>query len=172
MGIAESNKKWFVALGMLTVSIIVYIIYAMKVTFKKDSASIERGCDAMGCGEFGASRGDRKHNGLDLLFEAWESVYAPFKLKIKRFGKVYASTTQFDLVEFTGFGVFSIFTYKVMYIDTVKTWNVNDIIDKGQLLGNAQDIADYHGGGMKNHIHVEVRVLGKLLNPKTFIKTL
>lgn len=151
--------------------LVLILLYKMKIAFT-GSKDIARGCDAMGCGHFGAPRGTRKHNGFDIAINPWETIKAPFKMKILRFGKVYPSITTdlFDLVEFTGFGIFSLFKFKLMYTDSVKYRNVGEILEKGEVLGNAQDIASFHGGGMINHIHLEVRLKGVLINPKLFLK--
>lgn len=142
----------------------------MKFTFSKIKDTF-RGSDGFGSGAFGASRsgGTRKHNGIDLLFPAGSEILAPFTLQIKRFGKPYADKPQFNLVEFVGFGVFSIFTVKAMYINA-SMHNVGDIVEKGSLLGFCENIKSAYGDSMGNHLHVEIRVLGKLINPTPFIK--
>lgn len=169
----DKQKHTLVIILVLLLSIPITFISFMKIKFNKIGEKI-RGCDAQGCGYFGASRGSKTHQGIDLIYERWTEILAPFKLKILRFGKPYAdvSRSQFDLVEFTGFGVWSFFKFKLMYVDAVKYWDVGKIIEKGSFFCNSQDIAGYYGGGMTNHVHLECRFMGKLINPTKLIKLL
>ena len=45
-----------------------------------------------------------------------------------------------------------------------------DYVKKGQLIGYSQNIADYHGGGMKNHVHVSLWKNGLLTDPEPVLK--
>jgi len=163
----KSNTKHTLFLAFLIASLTVLMfIKTMKLEFVKNQKA--RGCDVKGCGEFGAARGDKKHQGFDILVNPSDEILAPFPLEIKRFGVPYADSMNLTLVEFQGLGIFSVFTVKVMYMDSPLA--VGTKLKKGDHLGTAQNVAEYHGGGMKNHIHVEFRCLGKLVNPEPFLK--
>lgn len=142
-----------------------FIIKAMKLQIT-DTNEL-RGSDPQGSGAFGASRGSRKHKGLDLLAEAGQIIKAPFDLKIVKHGIVYNSTSQFKYVEFEGLGLLSVFRIRLMYVQS--DISVGQKVAKGSNLGICQNIAAYHGGGMKNHLHLEIRVLNILVNPELFV---
>lgn len=122
-----------------------------------------RGADPTGNGWYGASRGYRKHEGCDYLSKRGDKVLACVSGKI-RIGNVYTATDKFKLVEIKNK------TYKIkqMYVHpTVKT---GDSVQEGDVIGYAQDIAAYHGGGMKNHVHISVWKNGLLTDPEPILK--
>ncbi|WP_026756096.1 hypothetical protein [Sediminibacter sp. Hel_I_10] len=102
-----------------------------------------RECDPMGCGHFGAKRGNYKHNGVDLIKSHNDDIYAPFDCKINRFGKPYANDSNYDLVEIVGLGEWSDFRVKLMYVYPM--FSVGATILKGQKLCTAQDIELKYG---------------------------
>lgn len=171
MGIRLSKNNKIVVLIVAVLGLILVLSrLVMKIAFSRKGYEILRDCDAKGCGYFGAPRGARKHRGVDLLIEPHNVIFAPFRLKVLKFGQVYSETTKFRYIEFRGFGLFSVFKMRVMYISNNEGLATGDIIAKDGYIGTVQDIAGYHGGGMQNHIHYEVRLLGQIINPTKFVK--
>jgi murein DD-endopeptidase MepM/ murein hydrolase activator NlpD len=121
--------------------------------------------DSAGKGHFGAPRGTRKHQGYDLLATAGQDVH--FNLdgyKVLKIGNAYANTAKYKslhLQKASGDIV------KLLYVKAAV--KVGDIITPGELVGEAQDIAAKWGGGMLNHIHVEVIINGEHQDPAQFL---
>lgn len=127
-----------------------------------------RNCDAYGCGHFGASRGTRKHNGIDFKVHENEAIKAPFDCTILRYGYPYANDVTQQLIEIKGLGIYSEYTAKIMYIKPVHPFGTN--IPKGDTLCTAGNIASKHGNAMTNHVHFELYKNGVLINPEPFFK--
>lgn len=126
-----------------------------------------RKCDAFGCGHFGASRGSRKHNGVDILTAENQEIKAPFDCKITRYGYPYANDLSYQLVEIQGLNAMSHFKAKLMYIKTLHP--VGTALNKGDLLCAADNIAKKYGPGMGNHVHFELYQNGKLIDPTPYL---
>lgn len=146
----------------------------MKLSFNQ-SVEILRTNDITGGGSFGDPRGSRTHKGVDLLYPVGAQILAPFKLRVTKIGLMYnpvVGKQDMKYTEFTGFGLLSVFKVRVGYIDSVPPIYIQkgDVIAKGDIIGIVQNISGYHGAPMKNHIHVEVYLLGKLIDPTSFIK--
>lgn len=120
-----------------------------------------RGCDGFGCGAFGAKRGDRIHQGVDIPTSKGETVYSPISGTVTRFPFPYGDDARYTGIEIKN----GTYTVKIFYIKA--TVPAGAEIRQGQPIANAQDIAAKYGSGMTNHIHVEVRETqtGKLIDP-------
>ncbi len=122
-----------------------------------------RDYDARGAGWYGASRGTRKHKGLDLLAAPGDKVFTPINGFITRIGRTYSHTAEFKYIEISN----DIYRIRLMYgkpgFDDVK---LNKRVVAGEEIGIVQDIAGYWGGGMLNHLHVEVYKHGLLTDPE------
>lgn len=113
-----------------------------------------RGCDkepfAGGCGHFGASRGTRKHEGIDILCEVGGEVYAPFDGYVERKVTPYAGWS------FSGLQInHGDFTTKIMYFLPVDGLENTQVV-KGQIIGYCQDIQKKYGSSVPRHLHVEI----------------
>ena len=129
-----------------------------------------RGEDAYGSGAYGASRGDREHQGVDCLNEVIEEVLAPVTGKVTKIGFPYAQEHP-EPYHITGekgkFLAKKAFRYvefqrtkdkkycRVMYVNpSVK---VGDAVVEGETgIGTFQDLQTAYGEKMPRHIHVEV----------------
>lgn len=141
-------------------------------TYDNGNKLLSRGCDPQGCGHYGAPRdgGTRKHKGHDFEIEPNTPIFTPFPCKIIREG-IVSVNKPFKLIELTPLGIFkNIIKIKVMYAHTGSN-NPNYEVPKGYPIGISEDVGNYYGGGMKNHIHVEVRVYGQLIDPKLIFRT-
>ncbi|MBN2779941.1 MAG: M23 family metallopeptidase [Alphaproteobacteria bacterium] len=127
-----------------------------------------RGQDASGSGAFGAPRkrkdGSRyKHQGIDIKSNPGQKIRALsdgiFLRKVDPYGDG----------KFSGMVIKDAAgnEQKIFYINTIK--KVGDVLEKGQIMAIAQDVAD--GRDMTNHYHFEVRDKNKkLLDPNDYLK--
>ena len=123
--------------------------------------------DSQGLGHYGAPRGTRKHRGVDFEILPHRGFKLPFDVKIKRKGLVKVGQP-FNLLELAPTGVFqNVIKFKFMYSDLLNV-PVGSIVPKDEIIGRTQDVAKFYGGSMKNHLHVETRIFGKLINPNLF----
>lgn len=111
--------------------------------------------DAAGQGHFGARRGSRTHQGLDLLATPGEPVMAPVTGTFIRSGRPYANDSRYRLAVIHGQGQ----EWKLMYVEPLATLKPGDRVKAGQVIGTAQDIAAKYGPPMLNHVHVELRTI-------------
>ena len=124
-----------------------------------------RGEDPTGNGWFGASRsGGRKHQGTDYCAKPGEKIFACESGKV-RIGYPYRTSKKMKLVEITN----DKYQIKQMYVAPIV--NNGQMVTEGEIIGYAQDVANYHNSPkMKNHVHIEIRKNGVLINPETVIK--
>lgn len=125
-----------------------------------------RGCDAWGCGDFGASRGNRKHKGLDFFIPKGNPVYAPFPCEVIRLGYPYADDLSYRLVEVQGIGGYSDYKAKIMYVTNLPA--VGTVFHEKQQICVADDLARKYDARMTNHVHFELYANGELVNPEIF----
>lgn len=160
---------------MLSIGIILYMIMKDKRIFLDIMPSgyqVKIRNDSSGGGNFGDSRGSRKHMGIDIEAPHNLLIFAPFDAHVTKIGTVYSSTPDFKYIEIQGKGLKSFMKLRFMYVDQshdlplAKGGNVV----KGQQIGRVQNIASYHGGSMINHVHVELHILGMKINPLTLFK--
>ena len=124
--------------------------------------------DSWGDGSFGASRGSRKHEGVDYLVIKGQSIFAPEKIEIIRKAFPYGSDLSWEGLLFKGLD--SGLTYKVFYFEPIDSL-IGEIVEKGTVIGFAQSINEkYKTDKMKPHIHVEIRKDSLLLNPVEYLK--
>jgi len=127
-----------------------------------------RGNDPTGYGHYGASRGTRKHKGVDVLSTAGEDVMSPISGEITKYGFVYANPKadkpKMRYVEITG----AMYRVWIMY-STLEHFSVGDRIFEGDVFGIAQNVSDYWGGAMRNHLHVQAWKYGLLTDPEPLL---
>ena len=128
-----------------------------------------RGFDPTGHGYYGAKRGTRKHQGVDVLSTPGEDVKAPISGVVTKYGYVYKNPKpnkpKMRYVEITG----DIYRVWLMY-STLENFDIGDRIFEGDIFGKAQDVGGYWGGDMMNHIHVQVWKYGLLTDPEPLLK--
>lgn len=159
-----------------TFGITIYIIYKImqKLTIQTPTGSLKMRNDTNGKGHFGASRGERDHKGYDLLNEVVGSnVTSPISGKITRVMNVYKDNSEFVGVEIIGtYGINTPVMVKMFYVQLLSDTIVGSEVERGSTIGVQQDIAKHWGGGMKNHVHLELYINGKLKNPKNYLNLL
>jgi murein DD-endopeptidase MepM/ murein hydrolase activator NlpD len=116
--------------------------------------------DSAGQGHFGAPRGNRTHEGVDLEVQENEPVYSPIS-GVVRIGNPYAGESRWKLVEIKNANE----AVKIMYMKpSVKN---GDYVSAHSQIGVGDTISDkYQPTAMKNHLHVEHRINGNLVNPE------
>jgi murein DD-endopeptidase MepM/ murein hydrolase activator NlpD len=119
--------------------------------------------DAAGSGRFGAPRGRRSHQGIDILVRKGQAIYAPFTGRFIRKAQPYANDSRYDGIVLHADG----YELKIFYLSPLN-FTPGQTIRRNQLIGTAQAIAEKYAGSMKNHIHIEVRKLvgADLINPE------
>lgn len=116
--------------------------------------------DNHGSGAFGASRGLRKHIGVDLKAEPGEKVYAPFAGEITKYGWAYANE-DYRYIEITGEN----HRVRLFYSELDPAHFVGKEIFEDQFLGVIQDLTTKYEG-ITNHLHFELYDLaGNIIDP-------
>jgi len=127
-------------------------------------SSMIRGCDPSGCGYYGADRGSKKHNGIDIVSLPGESVSAPIS-GIVRPLIVYDYSPLMKGIEITDGPV----VMKIFYLES--SLKKGDLIKKGQKIGITQDVAGFHSARpMVNHLHIEIYIHGILQDPTNYLR--
>jgi hypothetical protein len=118
--------------------------------------------DRYGKGQYGASRdkGKRVHAGLDVVANSGEKVYAPFEGDITGEAVPYKDDLSYRGLVIKGSGEWVAHVVKIFYVEGLLTGHVT----KGQEIGTVQDLLKRYPG-ITNHIHVEVRAAGTLIDP-------
>lgn len=139
-----------VALIAIT-ALAIYLLMTNKTFAKPTASGLIRGCDKHGCGSFGASRGTRKHDGIDYVAEPGQQILAPISGKVTRFPFPYGTDLSYNGIEIKN----NDYTVKIFYMKPSVAIGQNVVA--GQVIGTAQDIAKKYSPGMTNHIHIEIR---------------
>ncbi len=124
--------------------------------------------DSMGAGHFGASRdgGSRSHNGIDLLVAEGQPVASPIDGVFTRYARPYANDARYDGLLITGTGRYSGYEVKLFYLNPLPAL-LGQTVAMGDTIGIAQAISRKYGSGMRDHIHLELRHEGVLIDPQT-----
>jgi murein DD-endopeptidase MepM/ murein hydrolase activator NlpD len=130
------------------------------VAFHRVTSGGRRGRDRWGSGSFGASRGGRSHKGVDFVVAPGESVLSPIDGVVVRQLYPYGDDLRFTGLEIHGSGDWAAYRVKLFYVRKVKLGKVK----AGDPVGVAQDL-EIKYRGMTNHIHVEVRRNGTVVDP-------
>lgn len=125
--------------------------------------------DKWGQGHFGASRGKRSHNGLDIEAKAKQEIVAPIDGKVIRKAYPYASDMRYTGLLIEGTGKYIDYTVKIFYIDP-SAGVAGKTVQAGDKIGEAQDLTVKYTG-ITNHVHIEVKIKGKHEDPGKLIIT-
>ncbi|XP_067312644.1 leukocyte cell-derived chemotaxin-2-like [Pseudorasbora parva] len=115
-----------------------------------NSSNRKRGCDTKyGCGNYGASRGSRKHMGLDIVCADGDTVYAPFDVKLNGKAAPYKKNNAInDGINLSGEGL----CFKLFY---VKPDRYSGTLKKGAKLGTLLPMQSVYPG-ITSHVHVQM----------------
>ncbi|MEM1123823.1 MAG: M23 family metallopeptidase [Bacteroidota bacterium] len=123
--------------------------------------------DPLGEGHFGASRGIRTHNGVDLVTFEGQKIFSPIDGVVVRYANPYPDDSRWKGILIQGNGFFADTTVKIFYMNSM--FFPSELIVAGQTIGISQAISQKHGSAMIDHIHVEVRQKGQLIDPYNLI---
>lgn len=135
-----------------------------------------RGFDGFGSGAFGAPRGTypngtkRTHQGVDLIVEKGNYVYSPLDGIFNRVAIPYANDSKYKGFEVIGEGKHDGYTSKVFYCIPGQSMKKGVKVKAGKtIIATAQSLQEKYGSRMTDHIHIEIRKNGVLINPEEFI---
>lgn len=124
-----------------------------------------RGTDSFGSGEFGASRGSRRHNGIDYATMPGAKILSPVDGEVTKLGYPYSDDLSYRYVEITDVNRLR---HRVFYCSP-EVMLGTAIVKDHTVIGLAQNIAARYAGrgSMTNHVHYEVMSeQGKYLSPE------
>lgn len=114
-----------------------------------------RGNDAYGSGFFGASRGHRKHNGVDVACYKGSEILSVTPGVVTKIGYPYrqsdAKKKHYRYVEVTQDGK----RFRYFYISPLVS--KGDVVQSGTVLGIAQGLLSVYPS-ITDHIHVEIKL--------------
>lgn len=132
------------------------------------SNSTIRGRDAYGDGAYGARRernGKRyDHAGVDIVSEAGQTVSAPVTGKVIGLIKPYRDDNRYAGIELEGLDGLRV---RVFYVEP--GLKVGDIVNAGDSMGASQNLGKRYPG-ITNHVHVEMRRFGELIDPTSIMR--
>lgn len=114
--------------------------------------------DAKGEGHYGASRGSRKHMGIDFVTVPGQNIIAPISGKVTKLPYAASDLVHRGIEIKNGNEMHQLF----YVIPLVK---VGQMVKKGQIIAKADSLLSKYGASMTNHVHHEVEVNGKFINP-------
>lgn len=124
--------------------------------------------DSWGDGNFGSSRGDRQHQGVDIEVFEGETIYSPIPGKINRVAYPYANDLKWHGVEILGAGEWQGYSIKMFYMSPDKSL-LGKTVERGAPIGKAQAISRKYSTDMQDHVHVELRQGATLLDPSQYL---
>ena len=110
--------------------------------------------------------GARRHEGMDFVAAPGEEIQAPIGGIVTRVLYPYAGDRRLTGVEIVDEAGQSA---KVFYLSPLSA-ALGMRVEAGDVIGFAQDLQVRYGPAMTNHVHVEIRVSGKVVNPYDFIR--
>ena len=128
--------------------------------------SPERGNDVHGSGHYGASRGHRKHNGVDYSAVIGSVVHSLCDGKVTKLGFPYNDDYSYRYVEVTDKNGFA-----VRYFYVCPSVNLGDMVKKDDSLGSVQNLGKRYKN-ITNHIHFEIEVNGENIDPRPWLDAL
>ncbi|MBX3482369.1 MAG: peptidoglycan DD-metalloendopeptidase family protein [Phenylobacterium sp.] len=113
-----------------------------------------RGHDAYGEGEFGARRdgGSRRHEGVDFMARAGQTVAAPISGYVSKIGYAYPGDETLKFVEITNPALR--YAARVFYVNPKV--QIGDAVAVGRPIGTAHSLQRKYPGGMTDHVHLEI----------------
>ncbi len=126
-----------------------------------------RNPDKWGSGSFGAPRGSRKHNGIDITAINRQDVLSPVSGKVIRKSFPYAKDLSYTGVLIEGTDGHAGILVKIFYMTPLVSV-IGSNVSAGEKIGAAQELTRKYPG-ITNHIHLEVRKNNLIVNPKTML---
>jgi murein DD-endopeptidase MepM/ murein hydrolase activator NlpD len=124
----------------------------------------DRKADNFGEGYFGASRGNRTHNGVDKAVPVGTSIYPIVGGEVTKLGYPYGDDLSFRYVQVSDRGI----DYRYFYVSPLVS--VGDHVTAETVLGKSQKLKDRYPG-ITEHVHFEVKVNGKTVDPNPYLES-
>ena len=122
----------------------------------------QRQTDSQGSGHYGASRGSRKHNGVDIACYPGSVVLSHINGVVTKLGYPYADKLEFRYVEITDD---SSLRHRFFYVAPLVV--IGESVEVGDQIGTTQELP-YEG--ITQHFHYEVKNdVGIFLDPNDYI---
>ncbi len=122
--------------------------------FTNPTGHAPREHDSYGQGEFGARRdgGVRRHEGVDYVARAGQTVVSPISGYVTKIGFAYAEDQNLKFVEITNPALRV--AARVFYVNPKV--DVGQPVAMGRPLGTAKSLQRKYPGGMTDHVHLEI----------------
>jgi murein DD-endopeptidase MepM/ murein hydrolase activator NlpD len=122
--------------------------------FANPTGKALRQTDAYGCGAFGSSRdgGARRHEGVDFMADAGQTLVAPISGYVSKIGYAYPGDSTLKFLEITNPALH--YEARVFYIDP--SVELGQAVRLGQPIGAHQTLEKKYPGGMTDHVHLEI----------------
>lgn len=123
-----------------------------------------RGTDSHGSGAFGASRGSRKHNGIDFSAQPNSRVHSVCAGEVTKLGYPYSDDLGYRYIQITDTDGYDVryFYVRPLVVD-------GDHVGFDEAIGFVQDL-DQRYKGITPHIHFEVKKDGEFVDPEKYLK--
>jgi hypothetical protein len=114
--------------------------------------------DGWGRGGFGANRGRKQHDGLDLVVTPGQPIFSMIDGTVEKYEQCYLSDTRWTGIQIANTQL----RVELWYMKPTKTEvKVGQFVQAGEYLGKAQDISKKYPptdveGTMTPHIHVRL----------------
>ena len=127
-----------------------------------------RGCDRQGCGHFGAARGTRKHNGVDLVCEPGDEIQSPANGIVTKIGYPYGGKDKLHIryVQVTC----GEYDFRVFYVNPAV--EIGQAVTTKSILGFSQELGCFYPD-ITEHVHLEIKDKnGSYIDPTPTIEVL
>ncbi|MCF6236928.1 MAG: M23 family metallopeptidase [Gammaproteobacteria bacterium] len=128
-----------------------------------------RSGDKWGKGHYGAPRGSRTHNGLDIEAYPKQVIVSPIDGSIVRKTYPYANDMRYTGVLLEGTGRHKGYSIKIFYMNP-SSGIIGKIVQAGDDVGEAQDLTIKYPR-ITNHIHIEIKIGSQYKDPSKLIKS-
>jgi murein DD-endopeptidase MepM/ murein hydrolase activator NlpD len=123
-----------------------------------------RGYDKYGAGHYGASRGQRVHNGVDLVVPAGSDFRSLNSGTVSKLGYAYKGDMGLRYVQVTARDGK---LWRYFYIHPAV--KIGDVVKEGDLLGTVANLQPRYPG-ITDHVHFEIMDNGRHLDPTDMIE--
>lgn len=112
-----------------------------------------RKCDEHGCGHYGANRGSRTHEGVDLICPPGVEVSSGIYGDVTKLGYTYEDDLSFRYVQVTAAIHRKHYHFRFFYIEPAL--KVGDKVSPGASIGSVQSLQSRYPG-ITHHVHFEI----------------
>lgn len=127
-----------------------------------------RGTDSYGSGAFGAPRGGRAHNGIDLVCEEGDLIHSNVVGTVSKIGWPYDPKGPKGHKRYIQVTATDGKMHRFFYVHPIA--KVGDKVKPGDVLGEAQGLQDIYPG-ITEHVHYEIKLpTGGFEDPTTRIE--